>query len=109
MAGKCEKEIKISFCPKCKSRDVKYVFELGNLFGVIPKMKCGNCGFDSVSFPVLTISEEELKRAGASRGIRKQVSGVRKTGTTKKKVAKKKVVKKKSVKMVKKKIVRRKK
>lgn len=94
MAGKCEKEIKISFCPKCKSRDVKYVFELGNLFGVIPKMKCGKCGFDSVSFPVLTINEEELKRV---------------VGKMKKKVARKKVVKKKSVKMVKKKIVRRKK
>ena len=43
-------EIKVMFCPKCKSVDVKYVFGLGNLFGVVPRMKCGNCGFTSVGF-----------------------------------------------------------
>ncbi len=53
-------KIKISFCPKCKSHDVKYVFELGNLFGVIPKMKCGECGFEMQSFPILVTSKKAL-------------------------------------------------
>ena len=73
------KEISVSFCPSCKSRDVKYVFGLGNLFGVMPKMKCGDCGFECQSFPILTISEKDLKKA-----VKK----------VKKKVAKKKSVKK---------------
>ena len=60
--GKSGKDVRVSFCPKCKSRDVGYVFGLGNLFGVIPKMKCGDCGFDAVSFPILSISKKDLKR-----------------------------------------------
>jgi len=40
---------------------VKYVFGFGNLFGVIPKMRCGDCGFESAIFPVLVVSEEKLK------------------------------------------------
>lgn len=58
-----EKEIKVSFCPKCKSRNVKYVFGLVNLFGVIPTMKCFDCGFTSNVFPVLAITESELKNS----------------------------------------------
>jgi hypothetical protein len=42
---------------------VKYVFGFGNLFGVIPKMKCGDCGFECQSFPILTVSEKNLKKA----------------------------------------------
>jgi len=57
-----KKEIKVSFCPKCKSRDVRYVFELGNLFGVIPKMKCGQCGFEMQSFPILVVDKESLDK-----------------------------------------------
>ena len=56
-----EKDIRISFCPKCKSRDVKYVFGFGNLFGVMPKMRCGDCGFSSVTFPVLVTTEKKLR------------------------------------------------
>lgn len=56
----CEKEIKVSFCPKCKSSDVKYVFELGNLFGVVPKMRCGKCKFEMQSFPILVTTKKAL-------------------------------------------------
>lgn len=55
-------KIKVSFCPKCKSRDVKYVFGLGNLFGVIPKMKCGKCGFEMPSFPILVVDKNKLNK-----------------------------------------------
>ena len=59
---KCEcddKQIRVSFCPSCKSRDVKYVFGLGNLFGVVPKQKCGKCGAIG-PFPLLVTSKKLL-------------------------------------------------
>ncbi len=54
-------EVKVSFCPKCKSYDVKYVFGFGNLFGVIPKMKCLKCGYTNVSFPILVVDKGKLR------------------------------------------------
>jgi len=48
-----EKLLKVYFCPKCKSTKVKYVFGFGNLFGVVPKMKCSDCGFSAAVFPQL--------------------------------------------------------
>ncbi len=59
--GVCKKDIRVSFCPKCKSRSVKYVFEFGNLFGIVPKMRCRDCEFEAVSFPVLVTTEEKLR------------------------------------------------
>ena len=58
----CDTKVRVSFCPKCKSTDVKYVFGLGNLFGVIPKMKCGKCGLEMASFPLLVTSRNKLKK-----------------------------------------------
>jgi len=85
--SECDKEIKVSFCPECKSRNVKYVFGFGNLFGVIPKMKCGDCGFESATFPILVTNKKALDKT--VREMKKKVA--------KKKVAKKKVAKKKKV------------
>ena len=62
-SGGSEKKIKVSFCPKCKSRSVKYVFGFGNLFGVVPKMRCEDCGFEMNSFPVLVTDEKALRKA----------------------------------------------
>ena len=61
-SGECkdEKKIRVLFCPKCKSRDVKYVFEMRNLFGVLPKMRCGKCGCEMPSFPVIVTNKKEL-------------------------------------------------
>jgi inorganic pyrophosphatase len=36
---KSEKEIRVSFCPKCDSRNVKYVFELRNFFEDYKKLE----------------------------------------------------------------------
>jgi len=55
-------EIKVSFCPKCKSYDVRYTFGFGNLFGVLPKMKCFGCGYTNVSFPILVVDKSKLRR-----------------------------------------------
>lgn len=61
---KCEvdKAVKVYFCPKCNSCDVRYVFELRNLFGIIPKQKCVNCGNSDVVFPILVTSKKALAR-----------------------------------------------
>ncbi|MBC8495939.1 hypothetical protein H8D36_07320 [archaeon] len=53
---------KFYFCPKCKSANVKYVFGFGNLFGVVPKMKCSKCGFSAPVFPQLVkLSKKQEK------------------------------------------------
>ena len=56
------KDIRVSFCPKCKSRNVKYIFELRNFFGVIPKMKCMDCETQMPNFPVLVVDKLELEK-----------------------------------------------
>jgi hypothetical protein len=94
-----DKDVRVSFCPKCKSVKVKYVFGLGNLFGVIPRMRCGECGFDSQSFPVLVTTEKKLgagveslkKKVGKK--VRKKVIPTRQSVPLKGR--KKKVVKRK--------------
>lgn len=72
ICGDCDcgkdKKIKVFFCPKCKSKEVGYVFRFGNVFGLLPKMKCKKCGFDSVGgFPILVISESRLNKMSKSK------------------------------------------
>ena len=55
-------EIKVSFCPSCKSYDVKYVFGMGNIFGIMPKMQCMKCKTSAPSFPMLTTTKDELEK-----------------------------------------------
>ncbi len=59
---KNEKQIRVSFCPKCKSRKISHVFKLANLFGVIPQMRCGDCGFIAPTFPILVLNKAELEK-----------------------------------------------
>jgi len=70
-----EKQIKVSFCPKCKSTDVKYVFGVWNLFGIIPKMKCEKCGIEMPSFPLLVTSKKLLAASGKVKKKKKKVGG----------------------------------
>lgn len=92
------KEIRVSFCPECKSRSVGYVFRLGNLFGAIPKMSCRNCGFESSVFPVLVVDETELKKAADKKKNSTRMNTDEHGQVKRKKVAKKKTTKKKVVK-----------
>jgi hypothetical protein len=65
-------EVEVYFCPKCKSTDVKYVFELMNLFGVIPTQECGKCHLRSNVFPILVANKDSLKKKkGKSKGAKK--------------------------------------
>ncbi|MFH1238167.1 MAG: hypothetical protein ABIH79_00430 [archaeon] len=57
-----EKDVTVYFCPKCKSVDVRYVFGFGNLFGIVPQMKCSKCGFTSISFPIIVLDKKKLAK-----------------------------------------------
>ena len=53
--GHKHKEVKVRFCPECKATDVKFVFQLKNLFGLVPRMTCMQCGNHSPDFPILVV------------------------------------------------------
>ena len=75
---KPEKDIRVSFCPKCKSQNVKYVFEFKNLFGVLPKMRCEKCGTEMPSFPVLVTNKKLLAKSEKGRKVKKIKTGGKK-------------------------------
>ena len=54
--------VKVSFCPKCGSKEVGFVFRLGNAFGVIPRMECKKCKFGGSIFPLLVVDKESLNK-----------------------------------------------
>jgi len=68
----CEKEIRVSFCPKCKSTDVKYIFGFGNIFGVIPRQRCSKCGLEAYAFPILVTNKKLLM--GSVKNKKKKLS-----------------------------------
>ncbi len=57
-----EKPIRVRFCPNCKSTNVKFVFELKNLFGLVPRIRCAKCGNQSVDFPILIVDKKNLEK-----------------------------------------------
>lgn len=100
MAQQCElcgesscscKKIRVYFCPKCKSKNVKYIFTLKNLFGLLPQQKCFDCGFQASQFPILVTSQSTINK---NKKTKKSVK--KKSKKTKKKTAKKKAKKKSS-------------
>ena len=82
MNEKTIKPLRIKFCPGCKSADVRFVFRMQNLFGLIPRIECLRCGNYGSDFPILIVNPEDKNKRN------KRV--VKKT----KKVKKKKAVKK---------------
>ena len=81
----CNKEMRVYFCPKCESTKVKYVFELGNLFGVMPKQRCQKCGLELNGFPLLVTTKRAFR--DAAKGKKRVKKGRKKV----RKVSKKKV------------------
>lgn len=71
-----EKTIKVSFCPKCKSEQVGYIFRFSNAFGVIPKMECEKCKFSSSIFPQWVIGKKELDKLN-KKAVKKKQDGKR--------------------------------
>ncbi len=62
-----DKNLKVRFCPKCKSFKVGYVFEMKNLFGILPKMRCEKCGTEMPSFPILVTNKKILAKSGGKK------------------------------------------
>jgi len=59
---KVGEEIKIYFCPKCKSKEVSPLLTYINVYGGIPSWKCEKCGYSGVGFPILVIDKEKLRK-----------------------------------------------
>lgn len=55
------KTIKLYFCPECKSKDVGYIFELHNIFGIAPRMRCKNCKREGF-FPIMVVDLNKLDK-----------------------------------------------
>lgn len=70
--SKKREKIKIRFCPNCGNTEVKYVFRLRNIFGVVPRMECPKCGCHNAIFPIIEIDKEKIK------DVEKLISKIRK-------------------------------
>ncbi|MBU3913718.1 MAG: hypothetical protein KKB21_02375 [Nanoarchaeota archaeon] len=51
----CDAEIRAYFCPRCKSKKVGFIQGWRNAFGIIPRMRCNECGFENMTFPIIVI------------------------------------------------------
>ena len=58
----CGKEIRMYFCPRCKSHQVFPVQGWRNAFGIIPKWRCKKCGFENMTFPMAVYGEKTNKK-----------------------------------------------
>ena len=68
------KKVKAYFCPNCKSTNVRFVFELKNLFGIVPKMRCLDCKTELPSFPIISTTEEKKKKAITQKPVTRKKS-----------------------------------
>ena len=65
------KIIKLYFCPECKSKEVGYIFEFHNIFGIIPRMRCRKCKREGL-FPIMIINLNKLNKNKKNAGQRRQ-------------------------------------
>lgn len=63
------KPLRIRFCTECKSADVRFVFRLKNLFGLIPRIECLKCGNSSNDFPIVIVNPKNKK---IKKGVKKK-------------------------------------
>lgn len=97
-----DKKVRAYFCPKCRSFKVRFIFGLTNIFGVIPKQKCFDCGFMMHgNFPIIETTKENLEKDLKKSGFKKKKKVVRINSGVKNK--KKAIVKRKVVKKINKK------
>jgi len=64
--GKDEKEndeeVRMYFCPKCRSTKVSPIQGWRNAFGLIQKWRCKDCGFENMGFPILVVNKNKLNK-----------------------------------------------
>ena len=56
-----KEKVKIRFCPRCGNTEVKFVFKIKNLFGIIPRMECQKCKYHGMSFPLIEVEKGKIK------------------------------------------------
>ena len=56
-----KKNLKIRFCPKCKSKNVHIDIGVTAVFGIPGKWKCRDCGFSGFIFPEKEINSKKTK------------------------------------------------
>ena len=60
--SKKKKQVKVFFCPKCKSTKVGFILGWKNLFGILPRMRCKKCGLEERAFPILSVDVDKLNK-----------------------------------------------
>ena len=60
MVGKKVNKVKAYFCPKCKGVRVYHPLGIRNLYGIIPRWKCRDCGFEAGMFPMGVVDKNKL-------------------------------------------------
>jgi len=55
-------EVKLYFCPKCRSGKVGPIQGWRNALGLIPRWRCDNCGFENMTFPIIVANDRKLNR-----------------------------------------------
>ncbi len=60
------KTVRVKFCPECKATDVKFVFNVKSLFGLLPRIQCMKCGAHGPDFPIVVIpaKKKSAKKIG---------------------------------------------
>lgn len=92
---KNKKPVRVRFCPACKSTDVKFVFKLQSLFGLIPRMECMKCGNHAPDFPVILAPAKKTMKKALTQD-RVPTRGKKKKAIKEKNVVKKKTKTKKA-------------
>ena len=54
--------LKVYFCPNCKSKEVKSIYKLKNLFGLLPRIECERCGHKGENFPIIISNKSKTKK-----------------------------------------------
>ena len=58
-----KEQIKVMFCPKCKSFNVGYIMGLNNWLGLVPRIRCKDCDFKAPIFPILETTKKLLAKS----------------------------------------------
>ena len=56
-----KEKVKIRFCPRCGNTEVRFVFKIKNLFGVVPRIECPKCKYHGMTFPIIEVEKGKIK------------------------------------------------
>lgn len=85
MNNESVKPLKVRFCPQCKATNVGFVFRLQNIFGLLPRVECYECGHFGSEFPLLVVTKNDLEKREKQKMKKKTVTAKKKTKSVRKK------------------------